>query len=366
MGKSLDHITIKGYKSIRDMSLDLGALNVLIGANGSGKSNFISVFTLIRYIVENNLQQYIGRSGANSLLYFGQKVTSQIELNFVFGVNGYNCNLMPSNDDSLFFGDESYWFHNLEKYTKPQPPQSLGKGHKETMLYQKSSESPWTTMADHVLRAMKSWWVYHFHDTSVTAKMKSTGDINDNRYLQPDAGNLAAYLYLLQQTQPYYYSRIVKTIQLVAPFFEDFALRPNPLNPDKIRLEWREKGSIDNFSAAYLSDGTLRFMCLATLLLQPEPPTTLVIDEPELGLHPYAITLLASLLRQASHHTQIIVSTQSVSLVNQFKPENIIVVNRQDKQSTFTRCNEAELEHWLEDYSMGELWERNIIGGRPA
>ena len=155
----------------------------------------------------------------------------------------------------------------------------------------------------------------------------------------------------------------METIQLVAPFFDDFDLRPQNT---AIRLRWKEKESIESFSVAHLSDGTLRFICLATLLLQPEPPTTLVIDEPELGLHPYAITLLASLLRQASHHTQIIVSTQSVSLVNQFKPENIIVVNRQDKQSTFSRCNESELEHWLEDYSMGELWERNIIGGRPA
>jgi len=365
MGKPLTQIKIKGYKSIRDMSLDLGSLNILIGANGAGKSNFISVFTLVRYIVEKRLQLFVSEAGgANNLLYFGRKISAEIELDFVFEKNGYNCHLIPSTEDELLFGDETCLFYN-PKYLKPYA-QSLGSGHKETALHQKSGESPQSkNIADYILEAMKSWWVYHFHDTSKDAKMKQPGDLHENRFLKPDAGNLAAYLYFLQQTKPYYYGRIVETIQLVAPFFDDFDLHPHDSNT-AIRLRWKEKESLDSFPVAHLSDGTLRFICLATLLLQPEPPTTLVIDEPELGLHPYAITLLASLLRQASHHTQIIVSTQSVSLVNQFKPENIIVVNRQDKQSTFSRCNESELEHWLEDYSMGELWERNIIGGRPA
>jgi len=176
---------------------------------------------------------------------------------------------------------------------------------------------------------------------------------------------LAAFLYLLQETQPDYYRQIVETVRLVAPFFNDFVLRPNPFNEDKIQLEWQEKGSDGPFSANYLSDGTLRFICLATLLQQPNLPTTILIDEPELGLHPYAIVVLANMLRSAATQTQVIISTQSVPLVNQFTPEDIIVVDRQDGQSTFERRSTANLEAWLDDYGVGDLWEKNLLGGRP-
>jgi predicted ATPase len=195
--------------------------------------------------------------------------------------------------------------------------------------------------------------------------MKQTGDINDNRVLHPDASNLAAFLYLLQETKSDYYRYIVETIRLVAPFFDDFVLRPNPFNENKIMLEWQEQGSETTFDATYLSDGTLRFMCLATLLLQPDLPATILIDEPELGLHPYAITVLANLLRSAATQTQVIVSTQSVPLVNQFVPEDIIVVDRQDGQSTFERRSTKDLADWLDEYGVGDLWEKNLLGGRP-
>ena len=212
---------------------------------------------------------------------------------------------------------------------------------------------------------MKSWHVYHFHDTSATAKIKFPGDIEDNVELRDDASNLAAFLYLLRERHPAHYQKIVRSIQLVAPFFDNFDLKPSRLNPEKIRLEWREKGSDAYFNAHALSDGTLRFMCLATLLQMPDPPATILIDEPELGLHPYAITLLAALLRSAATHTQVIVSTQSVTLVNQFKPDDLVVVERQDNQSVFRRPDAQALAEWLEDYSVGELWEKNLLGGRP-
>ncbi|HEX3051727.1 MAG TPA: AAA family ATPase, partial [Aggregatilineaceae bacterium] len=210
-----------------------------------------------------------------------------------------------------------------------------------------------------------SWKLYQFHDTSESARVKQTGEIGDNAFLRPDAGNLAAFLFMLQEAHPEDYSRIVKAIQMVAPFFDDFNLRPSPLNPNKIQLEWREKGSDDYFNASMLSDGTLRFMCMATLLLQPNLPSTILIDEPELGLHPYAITLLTGLLRSAAAQTQVIVATQSVPLVNQFTPEDIVVVDRLAGQSTFRRLEAAEIENWMDEYGLGDLWEKNVIGGRP-
>ncbi|NTV46233.1 MAG: AAA family ATPase [Chlorobiales bacterium] len=362
MRQPLEAISIKGYKSIRELEkFPLTSLNVLIGANGSGKTNFISAFKLLNQIVDENLQLFIGQQGgADTLLYFGRKVTEQLELSLIFGENGYQCLLIPGISDMFIFADE------LISYKAYGYTTSIGRGHRETKLFEESRKKPnQTTISDYVITAMKSWRVYHFHDTSTAAKVKQSGNINDNEVLRADASNLAAFLYLLRETKEPYYRKIVSTIRLVAPFFDDFNLRPDQLNPEKIQLEWREVGSDAYFNSHVLSDGTLRFMCLATLLLQPKMPSTILIDEPELGLRPYAITMLASLLRSAANQTQVIVSTQSVPLVNQFQPEDIIVVDRDDHQSTFRRLAEKELEGWLDGYGMGDLWEKNVLGGRP-
>ena len=362
---ALDRIHIKGFKSIQDVDLELGLLNVLIGANGAGKTNLILAFRLLNQIVESNLQLSVATwGGADSLLYFGQKVTDEIVLRLEFGRNGYEARLAASVADTLIFADENCWYHyHAEGSSRPYAI-PLGSGHKETQLYEEVRRYP-GRIAAHVLRDLKSWRVYHFHDTSDGAKVKQTGDINDNAVLRPDASNLAAFLYLLRETEREHYDRIVKTVRLAAPFFDDFILRPSPFNPNRIQLEWREKGSDAYFNASALSDGTLRFICLTTLLLQPTLPSTILIDEPELGLHPYAITLLGSLLRSAATKTQIVASTQSVSLVNQFGPEDIIVVDREAGASTFRRLAAQEIAGWLEEYGLGDLWEKNILGGRP-
>ncbi len=356
---------VRGYKSIRDLTcVELRPLNVLIGANGSGKTNFISLFSLLNQVVDGNLQIFVSQSGgADNFLHFGQKTTEAIEIQLFFDPNGYVCHLVPAANDSLVFAREECWYHG-PGHAEPFIVH-LGAGHKESALSIEARQ-PENRIARYVLGAMESWRVYHFHDTSQSAKVKQTGDLNDNHRLRPDASNLAAFLYLLQETSPDHHRKVVASIRQVAPFFDDFVLRPNPLNPEKIRLEWRERGSDAYFNAHSLSDGTLRFICLATLLLQPTLPATILIDEPELGLHPYAITVLASLLRSAASQTQVIVSTQSVPLVNQFGPEDIIVVDRENGQSVFRRLGGEGLSVWLDDYGMGDLWEKNLVGGRPG
>ena len=144
-------------------------------------------------------------------------------------------------------------------------------------------------------------------------------------------------------------------------------------NCEKVRLRltrssWngRERDSDAYFNAHSMSDGTLRFVCLATLLLQPTLPETILLDEPELGLHPYAIRVLAELLQSASATTQVIVSTQSVSLVNQFSPEDLLVVEREAGNTVFKRPKSEDIQNWADDYGLGDLWEKNVIGGRPV
>jgi predicted ATPase len=354
----LEKISVYGFKSIRALEdFEIRPLNVLIGANGAGKSNFISLFSLLNAIVDRRLGIYTANIGVDRLLYYGKKETQKIVIDVRFtpsvkqAITRYELELVPYMDEKLVFGREEL------SYGDGSSRQEAVKS--ETRFFRRD-------IPQSIARSVPIWQVYHFHDTSSTAKMKGRQDLHDNRRFAPDGSNLAPFLYYLREKQPQYYQRIVQVIQRVAPFFDDFVLEPLLLAKEEIRLEWRDKNSPETlFTAHELSDGTLRFMCLATLLLQPELPNLILIDEPELGLHPYAINLLVDMLEIASQSTQVIVSTQSVSLVNQLKPEQIVVVNRKDGQSTFERLDVQALEGWLEEYGLGELWEKNVLGGRP-
>ncbi len=356
-------ITIRGYKSIKALeNFRLGDLNVLIGANGAGKSNFISLFKFLGEMAEGRFQSLVRKSaGANTFLYFGSKNTHFIEIKIDFPPNGGWLKLAPTSDDSLYFEEEG-WSYQGRGYPQPYQIGTPSSDRKELGLLSKTDNVSATCLA-----SIRSWKLFHFHDTSDTALMKKTGPIDDNARFNPDASNLAAYLYLLEKKYPYDFKNIVDTVKLIAPFFNAFILRPSELKSDSIQLEWRHRNSDSYFNASALSDGTLRFICLATLLLQPAEklPTTILLDEPELGLHPAAIQLLASLLQSATTRTQVIVSTQSVTLINHLKPDSIIVVDRNEEQSIFRKLTHEELGAWLEDYGLGDMWEKNIIGGRP-
>jgi predicted ATPase len=352
-------LILKGYKSIKSVELQMGSLNVLIGANGAGKSNLIGFFRMIQNILSRNLQNYVGQAGGpDAMLHFGRKVTRALEAELYFGNNGYLFNLQPTDDNRLMFWHEALWW-NLKGEWHP------GSGHFETKF---ADRGPHGATWDYVVPAMRSWRVYHFHDTSGTALVKQLHNVGDNLFLRDDASNLAAFLLLLRTVHPEHYGRIVKTVRLVAPFFGDFLLRSSPLNAEKIQLEWTELGKDVPFTASALSDGTLRFICLATVLLQPQSlmPAAILIDEPELGLHPFAITVLGGLMKSAAVENQLIISTQSVELVNEFDLEDLIVVDKRAGTSTFVRPDPQKLSEWLDEYSLGDLWKKNMLGGRPS
>lgn len=363
---SLEKIEIRGFKSIREEpGLQLNQLNILIGANGVGKTNFVGLFSLLNAMIEGELELYVGKKGgADSFLHFGRKTTPKLSVKLFFGRNGYFFDLEPTADNAFIFSKEDAFFDGP---IYGQTTRTLGVGHKEAKIDKAKGTYGHTTrkIAEFVIAAIKSWKVYHFHDTSDSAPVKQVGSLNDNLVLHPNGSNLAAFLFFLQEAHKKHYEDIRTAVQQVAPFFDDFVLRPNPLNKTTIQLEWKEKGSDIPFLAHHLSDGTLRFILLATLLLQPQPPDTIIIDEPELGLHPFAINFLASLIKSVSKEKQIIISTQSVTFVNQFDPENLIVVDRKDGQTVFKRLDSEQVEAWLTDYSLGDLWEKNWIGGRP-
>ena len=368
MGTPIDKLTIEGFKSIRKLeNFELRGLNVLIGANGAGKSNFVDFFRFLQELIDRNLQLTTAkRGGAHRILFLGPKVTQRIAANIVFenmGESGlqrrvsHEFVLEPTIDNRLIFATEMMSCSDFNSDWGDQ----LGAGHQESNLAMGLSARKL-----HIPR----WRVYHFHDTSGTAPMKLPCTVRDYEYLRPDAANLAPFLLRIQQENAATYGFIRDTVRLTAPFFNDFILRPRKSGPDvDVLMEWSQVGGVDYpFHPSQLSDGTLRFICLATALLQPNPPSTVIIDEPELGLHPHALSILTSLIKQATAKgTQVIVSTQSTALVDDFEPEDIVVVDRDTGQSRFRRLTAGELSAWVEiDYSLGELWQKNVLGGGPV
>ena len=365
--KSIDYLTIKGFKSIQSLDrLRLNSLNVFIGANGVGKSNFVDYFRMLGKMVEGSFQHWTTQQGgADRILSYGIKETERVQSFIEFGLNGYLFELESTVEGNFSFFKEKLYFDGPlygEKWI------SLGSGHKEAKLKHRYESSSKGSEADYCYSSIASWKVFHFHDTSDTAGVKRWGSVQDNDYLFSDASNLAAYLYHLSSEHPQVLKQIRRTIQLAIPVFDDFVFKPRELETQEqqINLQWRQKNSDYVLWPSQLSDGSIRFICLVTALLQPDPPSTLVIDEPELGLHPYAITLLGALLRSAAERMQVIVSTQSVALLNEFNIEDLIVVDREDSGTVVKRLDEGDFASWLEDYTIGELWQKNILGGRPS
>lgn len=368
MAKPIDTITIKGFKSIRSLeSFRLRPLNILIGANGAGKSNFVSFFSFLHELVDGRLALTVNKGGgADAHLHLGPKVTKKISAKVKFGLNGYCFDLEPTVDNRLVFGDERVQYDGSQNTFAVD--RSIGTGHSESNLREQLRGGKNQAIAQHIVDSISEWVVYHFHDTSETAPVRRTATVRDNERLRPDGSNLAPFLLRLKEEKETTYQMIVDTVRLVAPFFKDFRLRPQKSKEDEVvQLEWTQQHSDYPFHAGQFSDGTIRFIALATALLQPDPPATILIDEPELGLHPYALNTLASLIRQNRNRTQVIVSTQSPGLLNSFEPKDIVVIDRKEGESQFRRLDEAELRTWLEEeYSLGELWQKEVYGGGPA
>lgn len=363
----IENVIIKNFKSIRDLKLPLTNLNVLIGSNGVGKSNFISFFEMAKAIFEQRFGSYtLDKGGIDNLLYRGRKISKEIYGLMDFkNTNAFFFTLKPAQSNKGYIDNTGDFFNKRGESTKDY----LGQWHRtfwDSAVEESNLMGKMYGRAYYLNSYLRSFTVYHFHDTSSSSPMRGQCEINDNSFLRDNGSNLAAYLYMLKQTDEKAFRLIEGTIHSIAPYFKRFNLRPDPVTPSKISLEWEEVNSDMYLNGYSFSDGTIRFIALATLLLQSKLPEVIIIDEPELGLHPAAINKLAALIKRASKSSQIILSTQSTNLVNCFEPENIIVVDREDEQTVFKRLNPADLSVWMDEYnySISDMWETNLIGGQ--
>ncbi len=351
----MDFIEISGYKSINSERVDLNPINILIGANGSGKSNFISFFDFLNRLYNRKINDYTALSGgANKVLHKGQKVTDQISFKVEFDDrrNGYAATLKSGAEGFIFTSEKLFYQGH---------PWDISSSSREADI--KNSES---YRAKYIRKYLNGLRKYHFHDTSEKSPFTNLSHVeNDIYYLYNDGSNLAAFLYHINEHNKKFYTRIIKTIQSIAPYFSDFYFKFNAKG--YVRLQWTDKYSDVTFGATDLSDGTIRFIALTVLFMQPKLPDTIIIDEPELGLHPTAIAKLAGMIKSvAAKGGQVIIATQSTDLISHFVPEDIITVDQKDGESKFKRLSNEELEQWLDDYTIDDLWKRNIITtGQP-
>lgn len=352
----MDYIEISGYKSIHHERIDLKPINLLIGANGSGKSNFISFFDFLNRLYNRTLNEYIALTGGyNKILHKGQKVTDKIafKVEFENGLNGYSADLKLGTD-GLIFTDERLIYRS-------DRGSDISRSDREARIKMTDNYR-----AKYVIKYLNGFRKYHFHDTSDKSPFTQLSHIeNDIYYLYSNGANLAAFLYEIKAKEKIVYNRIVKTIQSIAPYFSDFEFIPS--NESFIRLQWKDRYSDTIYGVTDLSDGTVRFIALTVLFLQPNLPDTIIIDEPELGLHPSAIAKLAGMIKSISAKgCQVIIATQSTDLISHFSPDSIITVDQIEGCSKFSRLDTKELHEWLEDYTVDDLWKRNIITtGQP-
>jgi predicted ATPase len=364
--RAITNIRLSGYKSIRDLNLRIDRINVLIGANGAGKSNLLSWFHLLRRFSMGEAELAIEQEGGpQTILHSAEAIEKSIHFGLEFEADEtYIGTLMPTADGRLIFSDE-YFVADMESIsaTERKSESSLlaGKGYLHTTtpgMDISTNPDPVATLK--LLNAtFEKFRVYHLNNTGTDAPIRQKSVSNDNLAMRDHGENLGAMLARFDRWHRDRLPLLEHTISRVVPGFQKFLFRRD--KGERQVVEFFQRGNERPFSLWQLSDGALRFVALATILLEPELTGTLIIDEPELGLHPNALGLLAGLIRSASSRAQIIVATQSPTFLNHFSPENIIVVEQRDGQSLYRRLDTDALTSWLEDYSLSDLWDMNVL-----
>ena len=364
---------IRGFRSLKDVELrNLPDATVLIGANGSGKSNFMRFFDMLSWMLKSRrLGEFIEQQGgADDQLYRGNRITPRLEAEISLrndsGRNDYGFHLAYASPDRFFFSEERFRF---SRHDRPGDAEweYLDGGHREAMIVEAAQSAVSgvnAITASVIVKLLRNCTTYQFHDTSSGSNMKKTWDAEENYWLRSDGGNLASVLHRLEQQDVRRYDLICRHIGRILPVFDRFTLETVY---GRVKLRWKMKGTDRTIGAHLTSDGSLRFFALVTLLnLPPEMmPDVILLDEPELGLHPTAITLIGEMIRSLSEERQVIVATQSPLLVDCFNLDEIVVLELHDDETMFRRLEADEYQRWLDEFTTGELWQQNLLGGRP-
>ena len=371
----IEAVRVRGFRSLADVVLpNLRNANILIGANGSGKSNFVRFFEMMGRMLgtPRRLDEFVQKhGGADDQLYGGSTVTpalgAEVTLSTSQGRKEYRFRLSYAHPDRLVFAEER--FRDLPGGGEDRHWNELDSGHREAALvhaaYDAQVHGVDRASAQAIADLLRDVVGYQFHDTSDRSSFKKRWDLEDDDYLRPDGGNLAAILHRLQREDVRRLDLICEHVRRVLPVFDSFQIDENY---GKVLLRWKAVGSSKTVGAHLTSDGSLRFFALVTLLNLPGEmlPAVLLLDEPELGLHPVAVSLIGGMVKALAVDRQIFVATQSPLLVDAFDLDEIFVADLDGGRTRFRRLESKKYERWLDDcFTPGELWQKNLLGGRP-
>lgn len=373
MPNTIESVRVGGFRSLADVEikgLPQGA-TVLIGANGSGKSNLMHFLEMIGWMVDlRRLREYVARhGGADDQLFGGRKTTAemkaQVDVRTADGRVEYRFVLECTPGDRFVFAEEAYRIAKSGKPADAPWERIEDSGYPEARVAERTNgNGPQPEVARALVGLLRRCPIYQFHDTSFDSRMKISWDSTDSGRLRSDGANLASVLSLLEREDKPRFELICRYVSLAVPVFDRFEIKEEY---GKVQLRWKQKDMDKTMGAHMTSDGMLRFFALVTLLnLPPEMlPGVLLLDEPELGLHPAAITLIGAMIDSVAMDRQVIVATQSPLLVDNFRLDEILALELENGRTTVRRFDDADYGQWLDEYSTGELWQKNVLGGRP-
>ncbi len=390
-----DFVRIQGFRSLREVDLALSPLSVLIGPNGSGKSNFMDLLSLMGEASYGHLADGIAsRGGFDNVSFKGDPGDIYVEFRFPpegvfqeerapvkFRIHLRRVGSLPKvwfeqvekapdehhrNPLQLMRRDkDGCEFRSIKTRMTEELEEKALESESELAIFQVKDQDKYPAPYK-LLRMLQEWTFYRDIEVGPAAPIRQPSILRPTVRLASDGSNLASVLYSIQQQHPATWKEIEEILETVYPDFHSITFPPEG-GDGKVVLRWWERPyeRKTGFSANLLSDGTLKLLCLIAILKSPDPPPLICMDEPEVGLHPDWVKLVAELLQSASSRTQVIVASHSPQLVSKLDPNEIVVVEKEQGETCVQRLSEEELEKWMQQYQIGDLWLAGHFGGRP-
>jgi len=375
----LKKLSVKGYRKLLDMELEMRPFAVLIGANGSGKTSILELMELLSRAATGHLNDFVVSHGGFRALLTRKEITElvlSVEMTYEPPENirqDYDIRHDQARY-TLRLAEQGYGYRIVDEYAGYDKHNFLG----DPFLAFGNNDISHEALLSHLrgtrinsdLNPIWDAYATQFASASYFASnFKVNGVVKEAQRLTPTMSPggsgefLLSYLYNLREQHPEAYKELERVLASAFPLFTKLTL---PLVANgTVGLEWWEERLSGSLSSFQLSEGTLRFVWLAAALLMPEPPAITVIDEPETSLHPELLRLLVSLMRDASRRTQLIVATHSDRLVTLLDPAEVVIMDAtEDDFAMATWADTLDLDEWLQEYTLGEVWRKGIMGGR--